>query len=118
MNLREMIRRPRLRTSLAVVAAILAAWAIAGFLVLPHFLRTLVERRLAGSLHRSVSVRGLSLNPFALSATLDGLVVKDRGGTGPFLSVERVYVNLEAVSLLRRAPVIRELMLTKPSVTV
>ena len=118
MNLREMIRRPRLRTSLVVVAAILAAWAIAGFLVLPHFLRSLVERRLAGSLHRPVSLRGLSLNPFALSATLDGLLIKDREGTGPFLSLERVYVNLEAVSLLRRAPVIREITVTKPSVTV
>jgi uncharacterized protein involved in outer membrane biogenesis len=118
MNLQETIRRPRTRRFLGVVAALLGLWAIVGFLVLPHFFRSVVERKLAESLHRPVSVRGLSLNPFALSATLEGLEVREKGGTGPFFSLERVYVNLEAVSLLRRAPVIREITVTKPSVHV
>ena len=101
-----------------MAAAALAVWAVAGFLVLPPLLRPVLERKLAAQLHRPVTVRSLSINPFALSATLDGLDVKDRGGAGPFLSLERLYVNLEAVSLFRGGPVIRAITVTRPSITV
>ena len=118
MNLRETIRRRSTRRVIGVLAALLALWTVVGFLVLPHFLRPVLERKLAASLHRPVSIRSLSMNPFALSAALDGLVVKERGGAGTFLSVERAYVNLESVSLFRRAPVLREITVTSPSVHV
>src|SRR5512132_3380637 len=116
MDLKATLRHPRTRTGVRVAAVVVAVWAVVGFLVLPHLLRPVVERKLAESLHRPVSVRGLSLNPFALSATLEGLDVREKGGTGPFFSLERAYVNLEAVSLFRRAPVLREITVTKPSI--
>ncbi len=115
---RQMIGRLRSRRALLVVAAVLAAWAVAGFLVLPYFLRPVVERKIAERLHRPATLRRLSLNPFALSVTMEGLDVKNRGGAGPFFSVERLYVNLEAVSIFRGGPVIRALTLTKPSLTI
>ena len=62
-----------------------------------------------------MTLRRLSLNPFALSAALEGLDVKEKGGAGPFFSFERVYVNLEAISLLKGGLVIRAITLTKPS---
>ena len=118
LNVKEAIRHPRTRKAAGVVAAALVLWAVTGFLVLPHFLRPVVESKLAEQLHRPVTVRGLSLNPFALSVTLEGLDVKAKGGTGPFFALERLYVNLEAISIFRGGPVIRALTLTKPSVTV
>lgn len=110
--------RPRTSQALVVIAAVLVLWAVAGFLVLPRLLRPVVERRIAEALHRPVAVRRLSLNPFALSATVEGIDVKEKAGAGPFFSLERLYVNLEAVSLFRGGPVIRTVTLTKPSVTV
>jgi len=118
MNPRQVIGRLYSRRALLVVAAVLAVWAVAGFLVLPHFLRSVVERKISEGLHRPATLRRLSLNPFALSVTMDGLDVKNRGGAGPFFSVERLYVNLEAVSIFRGGPVIRALTLTKPSLTI
>lgn len=117
MSLRETIRHPRTRRVLGVIAIVLALWAAAGFLVLPRLLRPVFERKLAQQLHRPVTLRGLSINPFTLSATLEGLDVKDRGGTGPFFSVERLHINLQAISVLRGGPVIRAIDVTKPSVT-
>jgi len=106
------------RRTLLAVGALLALWAVVGFLVLPHFLRPVVERKIAQRLHRPATLRRLSLNPFALSVTLEGLNVKDKGGAGPFFSVERLDVNLEAASILRGGPVIRALTLTKPSLNI
>src|SRR6266542_4132368 len=108
--------RPLVRRALGIAAGLLVLWAAAGFLVLPHLLRPFAERKLTDVLHRPVTLRRLSLNPFALSATLEGLDVKEKEGAGPFFSFERLYVNLEAVSVRRGGPVIRAITLTKPSV--
>ncbi len=116
MKLPDTFRRSRIWKALLFSAGVLLLWAITGFLVLPHFLRPVAERKLTEALHRPVTLRRLSLNLFALSATLEGLNVKEKDGAGPFLSFERLYVNLEAVSLLRGGPVIRAITLTKPSV--
>src|SRR6478672_3975050 len=118
MNPRQVIGRLYSRRALLVVAAVLAVWAAAGFLVLPYFLRPFVERKISEGLHRPAILRRLSLNPFALSVTMNGLEVKNRGGAGPFFSIDRLYMNLEAVSIFRGGPVIRMLTLTKPSLTI
>src|SRR5450759_5045507 len=110
MKLPDSWNRPVARKALGIAAGLLVLWTIAGFLVLPRLLRPVAERKLAALLHRPVMLRRLSLNPFALSATLEGLDVKEKGGAGPFFSFERLYVNLEAVSLFKGC-----LLYTSPS---
>ena len=117
-NFKVTIRRGHIRRTLVVVAAVLAVWALAGFFLLPHFLRPVVERKIAERLHRPATLRRLSMNPFALSVTLEGLDVKDKGGADAFFSLERLYVNLEAASIFRGGPVIRAITLTKPSLAI
>ncbi|HEY3350355.1 MAG TPA: DUF748 domain-containing protein [Thermoanaerobaculia bacterium] len=97
------------------MAALLAFWAILGFLLLPAILRPVLERKIAEALHRKTTLKGLSINPFTLSATLRGLDVKDRDGTSPFVSFESLYVNAEAVSIFRGGPVLRAITLVKPA---
>lgn len=116
MKLPEKLNRPLARKALGIAVGLLVLWAAAGFLILPYFLRPFAERKLTGLLHRPVTLRRLSLNPFALSATLEGFDVKEKGGASPFFSLERLYVNLEAVSLLKGGPVIRAITLAKPSI--
>ncbi len=108
--------RPRTKKLLAVAAGLVVLWAGVGFLLLPPLLRPVVEKKLAEALHRPATLRRLALNPFALSATLEGLDVKDRDGR-PFLSFERLHLNLEASSLFRGGPVVREVRLERPVVS-
>ena len=112
-----MLKHPRAKRILAIAGAALVLWAAVGFLVLPRLLRTVVERKISERLHRPVTLRGLSINPFALSATLEGLHVKDPSG-GPFVSFESLYLNLEASSLIRGGPVLSAIRLSKPLVTI
>ncbi len=116
MNFLERVRSPRIRWTVGIAGALLAFWAILGFLVLPPFLRPTIERRISEALHRKATLRGLSINPFALSATLSGLDVKDKDG-GPFLSFERLTVNAEIASVFRGGPVLRAITLEKPSLS-
>ncbi len=117
MKPRDLLRHPRTRPVFGIAGGLLLLWAVAGFLVLPRFLRPVIERKLAVRLHRPVTLRGLAINPFALSATLDGLTVKERDG-GPFFSFERLYLNLEASSIFQGGPVLSAIRLSKPSVSV
>lgn len=118
MSLLEALKRGRVRRILIWSLGAVALWAVLGFLVLPPLLRPALEKRFTEILHRPVRLQRLSLNPFTLSATLDGLDVRAKEGAGPFFSFERLRVNLEAISLFEGGPVIREITLTKPSITV
>src|SRR5262249_35586878 len=100
------ISRTNARRALAVLAGLMAFWAVVAFLVLPPILRPIAERKLSQALHRPVTLRRLALNPFTLSATLEGLEVKEKGGVGRFFSFDRFRANFEAVSLLKGGPVI------------
>ncbi len=118
MSLLEALKQPRTRRILIWTLGVVVLWAVLGFLVLPPILRPLLEKRLAEALHRPVRLQRLSLNPFTLSATLEGLDVKEKDGAGLFFSFDRLHVNLEAISVFAGGPVIREITLTKPSIAI
>ena len=118
MDFLERVRGPRLRRAAGVFGALLVLWALVGFLLLPAILRPVLERKIGEALHRETTLKGLSINPFALSLTLRGLDVKDRDGTSPFLSFDSLYLNAEASSVFRGGPVLSAVTLVKPAVHV
>src|SRR5262245_12953923 len=86
-------------------------YAVAGFLVAPYFTRPYLTRTLSELLHRDVSLQRLRLNPFALSATADGFLIKDPDGS-TFVSWDRLYVNFQLLSLVTEAWTFRQIRLT------
>jgi len=102
-----------------VVAACVAATAVLvalGFLAAPPLLKPIVEKKLSAALARPVTVGRLRINPLMLSATLNDVRVGPRGEGPDLLAVDELYANVQAMSLFRRAPVISEIRLTRPSV--
>jgi len=63
--------------------------------------RRQLEQRLGSALHRQVTVSKVRMNPFTLSINIQGFEVKDRDGS-PFASFDRLYVNANALPLLRK----------------
>ena len=91
----------RFRRWLIAVAVLLAVYAGAGFLLAPWILHRQLERRLGAALHREVSVERVRVNPFALSVTIDGLLVKERDGS-PFVSWQRLYLRGRLLPVVKR----------------
>ncbi len=118
MDLRALAGNPILKRYVLWPAAALAAFAVIGFLILPPIVKSVLVKQLSEKLHRPVSIRTIRIDPFALSVRVEGFSMKDRGGSGPFLSFEELYLNLQAASLVRGGPVLREILLRSPSVTV
>jgi uncharacterized protein involved in outer membrane biogenesis len=110
--------RRRGKTLLIWAAALLAAFAAAGFFLIPPILKSVLTTQLSTALHREVAIREVRFNPFALSATVRGFTVKEAKGAGTFASFEELYVNLETSSLFRWGVVIGEVRLTRPFIRV
>src|SRR5215470_4816150 len=117
-SLVAIVRRPRIRRAAAWLAGILVAIAVIGFLVLPYLARPRLERALSEALARKVTIERMAVDPLALSATLTGVAITERGEGPPVLKLDELYVNAELMSLFRWAPVINELRLTRPSLHV
>jgi hypothetical protein len=97
-------------------AAVLAGAALLGFVVAPVVGRRVAERELGAWLGRRVTIGRLRVNPFALSVTIDDLRVFEADGRTRFVEAARLFADVQAASLLRRALVVRELRVESPRV--
>jgi len=97
--------------------ALVLLYAIVGFLVLPPIIRSVAVKQISRQLDRDVSIASVKINPFVLSATVDGLLIKDKDGE-PFVSWDEVYVNFQLSSFFGKAWVFKEISTRKPFVSV
>ena len=88
-----------------------------GFLILPLIVRAVAVRRLAKELNREVTIKSVRINPYALSCSIRGLLIKDPDGQA-FVSWDEVYVNLQAASLFGHPWVFKEVSTTNTYVRV
>lgn len=107
--------RPIPLTISAVV--LLVVYALAGFFLLPYIIKSHVLPAVGEQLGRPVLVQDVQINPFALSITVTGFEIQETDQTA-LLGFERLYVNFEISSLVRRAYRFDEITLAIPFVSV
>ena len=108
------VRHPRTRKIAIWFAAIIVAIGVLLGLAAPPLLRGKIASELSKKLHRPVTIEQIKFNPYALTATVRGFLMQEKQGPTPALSFDELFVNLEFRSLIRLAPVIKELRLVKP----
>ena len=105
---------PRTRKIAIWLVAIVVAIGVLGALVAPPLLRGKLASALTDKLHRTVTIEQIRINPYAMTATIRGFLIKERQSTATAVSFDEIYVNLEMESLFRLAPVLKEIRLVKP----
>ncbi|MDD5563033.1 MAG: DUF748 domain-containing protein [Thermoanaerobaculaceae bacterium] len=111
MNVTELVGRPKVRRRLAIAAGVVAAYGVIGFFAVPPLVRSLLADKLTRALHRRTTVAGVSVNPFTLSVRVRGLTVREPASETVFVSLAELDANVKLTSLLRLAPVLKELRL-------
>jgi hypothetical protein len=91
-----------------------AVFTVFGFFGLPPITKSILSKKLSQALHREVTIQQIKANPYTLSLTARGFLVKDRGGSEKFASFDELYLNLQSISLFKRALVIKEIRLKQP----
>ncbi|HKW28683.1 MAG TPA: DUF748 domain-containing protein [Verrucomicrobiae bacterium] len=108
---------PRRRKFAFWILGLLLFYTVAGFLILPPIVRVIAVKQLSRQLDRQVSIEKIKINPFALSTTVRGLLIKDKDGQ-PFISWDEVYVNFQLSSFLGHPWIFKEISTSKPYVHV
>jgi uncharacterized protein involved in outer membrane biogenesis len=94
----------------------LFVFTIFGFFILPPILKSVLVKKLSENLHREVTIEQIKFNPYALSATVRGLRIKDRVSSETFVSCNEIFLNLQSLSALKKALILKEIRLTQPTI--
>ena len=103
--------------ALAIVALLVCAYGVAGFLAVPHFARRGASDFVRTHYARTLTIRDLRFNPFTLNLEVTGVALPDADGQ-TLLSFERLHVGLQLASLWRLGPSFGEIVLERPYVRV
>ncbi|HHO75992.1 MAG TPA: DUF748 domain-containing protein, partial [Deltaproteobacteria bacterium] len=106
------------RKTLLGIITFMLFYTIAGFYILPAVLKPVLEKNLGERLKRPVTIGDIDMNPYTLSASIKWLEVKDLQGDATFVSLDELYVNLQAVSAMKRALFLKEIRLQNPYVKI
>ncbi len=110
--------RPRAKKILIGLLIFFVLFTITGFFVLPPVLKSILTKELSQNLHREVTISQIKFNPYTLSVTVRGLLIKDRSSAETFVSCDELFLNLGSLSAIRMAPVLKEIRITKPYVKI
>jgi hypothetical protein len=110
--------RPRAKKIILGILGLFVLFTIVGFFVLPPIVKYVLVTQLSKSLHRTVAIERIRINPYALSATVKGLVIKERADAETFVSCNEIFVNLQSLSALKLAPMLKEAKIVKPYIRI
>ncbi len=117
MSFRTFVKDHRHLRRLAIAGVVAVVfYTLLGFLVVPALARSIGQRKLSELLHRQVTITQVRLNPYALSATVRGLRIRDRDGTADLFSLAEVYVNVGIASLFKGGVVVQQVSVVEPTV--
>lgn len=104
------------RRTLMVVVALLLVYGVGSWLLLPSYLRTNISEQVQKNLGRKLDIGEVRFAPFALSVTMNDLVLYEADQPVPAVKVKSAVVNLSLASLFRQALVMDELRIEQPEI--
>ena len=101
--------------ALAIVAVLIVAYAVAGFVALPHYGRQAAVDFVRTHYGRQLAVGDVRFNPFTLNLDVTGVALPDADGQ-TMIGFDRLHVGLQLASLWRLGPSFSEIVLERPYV--
>jgi Domain of Unknown Function (DUF748) len=117
-KLKQLRSNPTAKKTFIGVLIFLVVFSVVGFFVVPPILKSVLTKKLSEELHRQVAIRQVKANPFMLSVTVRGLLIKERNDRDPFVSFDELYLNFQSISILKRGLILSEIKVNKPYVNI
>lgn len=112
---RSFLRRLRWKRIGVIAVGLLALYALIGFLIVPWVIRNQVPKLMQSELERKGEIGQVKFNPFTLRLEAHDFHLMEANGA-PLFSLGGLVVDLDWVSLPRRAWSFREIHLVAPGV--
>ena len=91
-------------------------YTVIGFFVLPPVTGYFLKKKLPAVFHRDVALEKVRFNPFTLDLKLNGLGIGKKGTDRQLVYIHGLEVNLQAVSLFKRALVLSVVKVNSPEI--
>lgn len=108
------IQTKRLWNIGVALAVLVTLYSLVGFFAMPPILRRIAEGRLSELLRRPVTIKALRTNPYVLSAVASQITVQGGRGEPALASAREIYVNVQALSLVKWAWILQEMRVQEP----
>jgi hypothetical protein len=105
----DLRKNRKLRIASLVILLFFVVFSITGFFILPPYVKKIAVEKLSEQLGRQVYLSSVSINPYTLSIILKGFEIKEADAKTTFFSFNRLYLNMEIMSLFRGGAIIKEL---------
>jgi hypothetical protein len=105
------------RIILIAAAILILLYAVAGFFILPSYLKSKLQEVVAARTGMDARIGGVRVNPFALSFTLEDFSLAGADHQSVF-ALKRLYLNFEVRSIFAKAAVFSEIAIDSPYVRV
>lgn len=103
------------RWALGIAAGLIVVYALVGFLLVPHLLRTNAQKYVAEELGRSLALGEISFNPFTFRLSVSDALLSEKTGDA-IAGFKQLVVNAQLASIWQRGVVLKELQLDAPDV--
>ncbi|MGD9663410.1 MAG: DUF748 domain-containing protein, partial [Porticoccaceae bacterium] len=85
-------------------------------LILPGIIRSQAEKGISTALNRKASIAKVRINPFGMTATVEGFRLFEPDGSTPFVELGQLRASLSMASIFRFAAVADEVSLVEPRI--
>jgi uncharacterized protein involved in outer membrane biogenesis len=103
------------RWALGIAAGLIVVYALLGFFLVPHLLRTNAQKYVAEELGRSLALGKVTFNPFTFRLSISDAQLSEQTGD-PIAGFKQLVVNAQLASIWTRAVVFKEVQLDAPAV--
>jgi hypothetical protein len=100
------------------IAITFLLYSLLGFLVLPVVLKSILENKLSQNLKREVTIENIQINPYLLRVAVSNFQVQNHARDHKFIAFDQLHIDLEGVSIFKRALVVKSLVLNGPRVNI
>jgi uncharacterized protein involved in outer membrane biogenesis len=100
------------------ITLLLSLYTFVGFWILPPVVKHLLEKNLSEQLHRKVTIENVTINPYELSFSIKGFMIREIDSPAKFLAFQELYAVVQGGSIIERALILREVKLSGPYVSI
>ncbi|MES2024489.1 MAG: DUF748 domain-containing protein [Pseudomonadota bacterium] len=108
--------KPVVRRTLIGLVVFVVLIGLFGFFALPGIIKSQAEKLITEKLHRQTTIGKVEVNPYAMRVTIHDMKLMEPEGDVVFASFEKLMINTSYKSILRFAPVVKQVQLSAPYV--
>lgn len=92
-------------------------YILVGFFVAPIIAKNVIEKRIAESVGHDIAVNSIRINPLEFTISAENIAINDPE-RGPLISLQRLFVDFEIISLFMDTTVVARVILEQPWVNI